>query len=77
MIEPVTWGCNPDWCWQPIAGVPEGGMVVRRRFRVKQVGVAFVMISNQLRKYYLFRTAHGLKLGPLVGINVKGNIHVA
>ena len=66
-----TWGVKAEWATAPIAGIPEGGRVVRRRMRPKSVAVAFVKVGNEIRKYYLAITVTGLKLHGLAGINRK------
>jgi hypothetical protein len=68
--EPVAWGVRPEWATAPILNLTEG-MVVRRRFRNRKVGVAFVRCGNELRQHYLGLAEGGLILLSLVGINRK------
>ena len=69
--EQITWGVKPEWATDRIINIPPGGKVIRRRFRPKSVGVAFVKVGNEIRKYYIGQTLQGLKLTGLVGINRK------
>lgn len=69
--ETFAWGVKAEWATASIAGIPEGGRVIRRRMRPKTVAVAFVKVGDEIRKYYLAITDTGLKLCGLVGINRK------
>ena len=70
--QPMCWGIRPEWMTATIHDVPAGGQVVRRRFRARQVGVAFVKIGAEIRKYYLnLKPDGGLKLGTISAINRK------
>ena len=68
--EPLTFGVKAEWSTDRIRNIPHGAKVLRRRFRPKCVGVAFVKAGNEVRKYYLrIAQGGGLELSSLVGIN--------
>jgi hypothetical protein len=69
--QTMTIGVKLEWATARIEGLPIGGKVIRRCFRPKQVGVAFVKVGSEMRKYYLGITETGLKLQGLCGINRK------
>jgi hypothetical protein len=69
--EPVTFGVKASWATARITNLPAGAKVLRRRFRPKSVGVAFVQAGNEVRKYFLGTDGDRLKLLALVGINAK------
>lgn len=71
----IAWGVKSEWATAPIADIPEGGRVLRRRMRPKSVAVAFVKVGDEIRKYYLAITATGLKLNGLAGINRREPCH--
>ncbi len=71
MGQQMTFGVKPEWATQRIDGIPEGGKIVRRCFRPKQIGVAFVKLGCEFRKYYIGMTPDGLKLVGLAGLNRK------
>ena len=71
MGEKMTFGVKTEWATARIENLPAGSKVIRRRFRPKQVGVAFVRIGAEIRKYYLAITETGLKLNGLAGLNRK------
>lgn len=70
-----TWGVKAEWAIARIENIPAGCKVIRRRFRPKAAGVAFVQDGDQMRKHYLELTHTGLRLGALVGINRKEPCH--
>ena len=69
--EPITFGVKANWATARITNIPAGAKVLRRRFRPKSVGVAFVQAGNEVRKYFLGLDGDSLKLLALVGINAK------
>ena len=71
MGQKMTIGIHQEWATARIENIPPGGKVIRRRFRHKQIGVAFVKCGHEIRKYYLAITEHGLKLFGLAAINRK------
>lgn len=62
MGEQLAFGVRPEWATAPITGVPEGAEVVRRRFRFRDVGVAFVKLNGTLSRHHLALAPGGLKL---------------
>lgn len=69
--DKMTWGVKPEWATDRIINIPFGAKVIRRRFRPKQVGVAFVQHGQEMRKHYLGICDGGLKLLAMVGLNRK------
>lgn len=69
--EPITFGVKSEWATARITNIPAGAKVLRRRFRPKSVGVAFVQAGNEVRKYFIGLDGDRLKLLALVGINAK------
>lgn len=69
--QQMTIGVKQEWATARIEGLPIGGRVIRRRFRPKSVGVAFVKVGFEMRQYFLAMTETGLKLHGLCGINRK------
>jgi len=70
--ETLTFGVKAEWAVERITNLPEGAKVVRRCFRPRQAGVAFVKVGNELRKHYLrIGINGGLELSALVGLNKK------
>lgn len=70
--EQVIIGFKPEWASAPIVNLPEGAKVVRRRFRPKMVGVAFVKQDNELREHSLaLAQGDDLKLLVPSGLNRK------
>lgn len=69
----VAWGIKPEWVGVPIRGLEAGAKVVRRRFRARDAGVAFVKhVDGALSKHYLEICADGaLQLGWEVGVNKR------
>ena len=71
MGEQVCWGVRPEFETMPIVNVPPGAVVVRRRFRMRDVGRAFVRVGGALQQWRLGQVKQGLKLTHLIGSNVK------
>ena len=70
--ESVAWGVRPEFATMTILNVPAGATLLRRRFRPKSVGVAYVRSQDgAIQRYYLNVEGKAFQLGALVGINKK------
>ena len=69
----IVWGtANIDhWRDCPITNLPSGTIRVRRRFRQKQVGQAFVLRPGSIEQYRLDIDGEALRLGMLMGVNTR------
>ncbi len=62
LSKQVAFGVRPEWATAPIVNVPEGAEVVRRRFRFRDVGVAFVRCRGVISRHHLALAPGGLEL---------------
>ena len=60
--ETLAFVVRPEWATAPIANIPAGAEVVRRRFRFRDIGVAFVKLNGTLSRHHLALAPGGLKL---------------
>jgi hypothetical protein len=62
----MTVGVKKEWATAAIEDQPKGALVIRRRFRPKEWGIALVRQGGELQKYYLAITfGERLKLMPV------------
>lgn len=72
MGERVVFGVRPEWATAPIINVPAGARVLRRRFRSRGLGEAFVVHNGTVSQHVLGLTPlNELKLLPAKGLNKK------
>lgn len=71
MGQQVCWGIRPEFETAPIVNLPDGAVVVRRRFRMKDVGTAVVRVGDALQRWRLGVVPGGLELMHMTGMNVR------
>lgn len=68
----VAWGIRPEWLDAPVAGLPEGGQVVRRKFRPRDMAKVVVRRGRVNQLHCLELDERGeLSLGLPIAINKR------
>ena len=72
MGESVVWGAKPEFFTVPIINLPPGATKVRRRFRMRAPGEAFVKEGDSVQRWRLSHVPGGMKLCHMLGANCGG-----